>query len=583
MLYPLSYVGSSCDCRKLSACGFGGCGYRGLMGRRWVESGGVRLAVYEDGPLDGVPLVLVHGYPDNASVWDGVVPELLGRGFRVVRYDVRGAGESGEPSSREGYVIGRLVEDLAAVVRSVGDRPVHLVAHDWGSIQAWAAVGDPSLRSLFASYTSISGPDLDHVGAWMRSARKGRVLRQLVHSWYIGAFQVPLVPELVWRVPWLRRRFHASYRDARNGVELYRANMVGRLSRPGARRTSIPVQQLALGQDPFVTPSILEAADPWCDRLWRRPVAAGHWAVRDKPEVTARLISEFVEHLDGAPASRELARAVVGEARPALGGRLALVTGAGSGIGRATALLLAEHGAEVLCVDIDFEAAARTAGEANGSAFQLDVADGVATAKLAEHVLAEHGVPDLVMANAGIAVSGSFLDTSIEDWQRVLDVNVWGVIHTLRAFLPPLVARGEGGNIVITASAAGFLPLPSLPAYGTTKAAVLMLAQCLAGELAGDGIGVSAICPGFVHTNITSTARFAGLSADDEKAQQARATELYRRRGFGPEKVASEIVAAVLDNRTVVPVTPEAKAGAVLNRVSPAVARAILRAIDRQV
>jgi short-subunit dehydrogenase len=186
------------------------------------------------------------------------------------------------------------------------------------------------------------------------------------------------------------------------------------------------------------------------------------------------------------------------------------------------------------------------------------------------------------MANAGVGVSGSFLDTSVEDWQRVLDVNLWGVIHTLRAFLPPLVDRGEGGNVVITASAAGFLPMPSLSAYGTTKAGVLMLAQCLSGELAGDGIAVSAICPGFVHTNITSTARFAGLSADEERAQQARATELYRRRGFGPEKVAAAVVAAVRDNRTVVPVTPEAKVGAVANRVSPAMTRAVLSAFSRR-
>ncbi len=578
MLYPLSYVGSSCDCRKLSACGFGGCDYRGLMGRRWVESGGVRLAVYEDGPADGVPVVLVHGYPDNASVWDGVTAELASR-FRVVRYDVRGAGESGKPGSREGYLIPRLVEDLVAVVRAVSDRPVHLVAHDWGSIQAWAAVSDPEVSGLFASYTSISGPDLDHVGAWMRSAPKSRVLRQLLHSWYIGAFQVPLVPELVWRLPALRRKFRASYRDARNGVELYRANMVGRLSRPGSRRTSVPVQQLALTQDPFVTTSILEAADPWCEQLWRRPVVGGHWLVRDKPVVAARMIVEFVDHVAGGVAPRELARAAVGAEQT---GRLALVTGAGSGIGRATALALGADGIDVLCVDIDFEAAAQTAEEVGGAAFQLDVTDAAATQRLADHVLAEHGVPDLVMANAGVAVAGSFLDTSLEDWQRVFDVNVWGVIHTLRSFLPPLVERGEGGHLVITASAAGFLPLPSLPAYGTTKAGVLMLAQCLAGELAADGIGVSAICPGFVHTNITSSARFAGLSAEEERAQQARTTELYRRRGFGPEKVAAAVVAAVRENKTVVPVTAEAKVGALANRLSPAATRAVLAALGRR-
>jgi NAD(P)-dependent dehydrogenase (short-subunit alcohol dehydrogenase family) len=162
-----------------------------------------------------------------------------------------------------------------------------------------------------------------------------------------------------------------------------------------------------------------------------------------------------------------------------MSGQLALVTGAGSGIGRATAVALAAQGADLLCVDIDFDAAKRTAADVGGSAFQLDVSDGEATRQLADHILVEHGVPDLVMANAGIAVAGSFLDTSEEDWRRVLDVNLWGVINTLRSFLPSLVERGEGGHVVVTASAAGFLPMPSLPAYGTTKAAVLMLSQSL--------------------------------------------------------------------------------------------------------
>jgi NAD(P)-dependent dehydrogenase (short-subunit alcohol dehydrogenase family)/pimeloyl-ACP methyl ester carboxylesterase len=578
VLYPLSYVGSSCDCRKLSACGFGAGGYRGVMGRRWVEVGGVRLAVYEDGPVDGPTVLLVHGYPDNASVWDGVVGLLAGR-FRVVRYDVRGCGESGEPVGLDGYRIEWLVGDLVAVVSAIGAAPVHLVAHDWGSIQAWAGVA--AHPHLFASYTSVSGPDLGHVGLWMRRARWRDVARQLVHSWYIGAFQVPLVPELVWRVPFLRRRFHASYRDARNGVSLYRANMFGRLSRPGATRIAVPVQQLALTRDPFVTPSILEAADPWCERLWRRPLAAGHWGVRERASVVARMVREFVDHLDGADASRELGRARVGVARRPMGGQLALVTGAGSGIGRATALALGAQGADVLCVDIDLAAAERTAGELDGGvAFQLDVADGGETQRLAERVVALHGVPDLVMANAGIAVAGSFLDTSEEDWRRILDVNLWGVINTLRSFVPAMVARGEGGQVVVTASAAGFLPAPSLPAYGATKAAVLMLAQSLAGELSADGIGVSAICPGFVHTNITATTRFAGASPGEERERRTRATELYRRRGFGPEKVAAAVVAAVRNKRVVVPVTPEAKIGALAARLAPETTRALLGWLD---
>lgn len=536
----------------------------------------MRLAVYEGGVLGGPTVVLVHGYPDNASVWDGVVA-LLEERFHVVRYDVRGCGESGEPSSgRDGYRISVLVDDLVEVVRAVSSGPVHLVAHDWGSIQAWTAVAGH--QELFSSYTSISGPDLDHIRAWMRRGRVRDVIRQVAHSWYIGLFQVPVVPELVWRLPLLRRRFQARYRDARNGLQLYRANMFGG-GRTEARRVSVPVQQLALTRDPYVTPAILTAADPWCEHLWRRPVGAEHWAVRRRPATIARLVCEFIDHLGGTAAPRELERAKVGP-RAAMEGQLALVTGAGSGIGRATAVALAEQGADVVCVDIDLASAERTAGDVKGVAFQLDVADSTATQRLAERVLREVGVPDLVMANAGIAVAGSFLDTSADDWRRIIDINLFGVVNTLRAFVPPLVQRGEGGHVVVTASAAGFLPTPSLPAYSTTKAGVLMLAQCLAGELAPDGIGVSAICPGFVHTNITSTTTFAGLSSEEEQERRARATEMYRRRGFGPEKVAAEVVAAIRDKRVVVPVTAEAKVGALATRFAPGTTRALVGWID---
>lgn len=578
MLYPLSYVGSLLTVGSLAHAVLGVAATVGLMGRRWVVAGGVRLAVYEDGLPGGPLVVLVHGYPDNASVWDGVVA-LLGERFRVVRYDVRGCGESGAPPRLDGYRMDVLVGDLVSVVEGVGGGgPVHLVAHDWGSIQGWAAVA--ARPELFSSFTSISGPDLDHVGDWVRRGRWRDVFRQGLHSWYILGFQVPFLPEVVWRVPALRRRFHARYRDARNGLALYRANMVRRVSRPGPRKILTPVQQVALTRDPFVTSALLSSADRWCERLWRRSVAGEHWAVRHRPAVVARVVAEFIDHLGGAVASRELARARVGGVSGELSGQLALVTGAGSGIGRATALELRALGVDVLCVDVDFDAASRTAAEVGGSAFQLDVADSAGMQRLAEHVLVEHGVPDIVMANAGIAVSGGFLDTSEEDWRRVLDVNLWGVVNTLRAFVPSLVERGEGGHVVVTSSASGFLPVPSLPAYGATKAAVLMLAQCLAGEVARDGVGVSAICPGFVHTNITATARFAGATPDEEVERRVLATEMYRRRGFGPEKVAAEVVAALRDKRVVVPVTPEAKVGALAHRLAPGATRALLGWLD---
>lgn len=553
--------------------------------RHWVDSGGLRLAVYEEGEPDAPTVLLVHGYPDNAAIWDGVAGLLRNR-FHVVRFDLRGHGESDAPRGRDGYRMEHLVEDLVAVVAATSpNAPVHLVAHDWGSILSWPAVTDHA--RLFASFTSISGPSLDHVGAWMRRpGHLGKTARQVGHSWYMAAFQVPFLPELVWRARPLRAKFHASYRDASNGVQLYRANMMP-THRTRPRPVEVPVLQIALTKDPYCTLDLLEAADPWCARLWRRRLAAEHWAPRTNPTEVARMVTELIDHLDGRPASRELARARVGGDRRSMDGRLVLVTGAGSGIGRSTALAFAEAGADVLCVDIDFDTAEGTAERvaAHGSAglaYQLDVADGAATHKLAEQVITEHGVPDVVMANAGIGVQGSFLDTSEEDWQRVLGVNLWGVVHTLRSFLPAMVERGEGGHVVITASMAGYFATPGLPAYSTTKAGVLMLAQCLEGELREAGIGVSAICPGVVHTNITRTARFAGATPEEESARRERATRAYRRRGYGPDRVAAAVVKAVRDNRLVAPVTPEARLMALTNRLSPNLTRAVGRLIDRQ-
>ncbi|HKN97544.1 MAG TPA: SDR family NAD(P)-dependent oxidoreductase, partial [Pseudonocardiaceae bacterium] len=187
--------------------------------------------------------------------------------------------------------------------------------------------------------------------------------------------------------------------------------------------------------------------------------------------------------------------------------------------------------------------------------------------------IAEHGVPDVVMANAGIGMSGGFLDTGEDDWRRVIDVNLLGVVHTLRAFASHLVERGRGGHLVVTASAAAFTPWPSLTAYAATKAAVLSLAQSLRTELAPHGIGVTAVCPGLVATNIASTARFVGQDEATERERRAAADAAFRRRNYGPDRVAKAVLKAVTDNRAVVPVTPEAHLAAAGSRMSPALVR----------
>jgi NAD(P)-dependent dehydrogenase (short-subunit alcohol dehydrogenase family)/pimeloyl-ACP methyl ester carboxylesterase len=554
-----------------------------------VTGDGVRLAVTEQGDPNARTIVLVHGYPDNSSMWDPVA-ELLASSFHVVRYDVRGTGESDAPAGREGYGLEHLAADLAAVVRATSrGRPVHVVAHDWGSVQSWHAVTDPALAPLFASYTSISGPCLDHVSDWMRRrARRlqlARLLRQLSHSAYIGFFQMPRVPELVLRVPGALKVFHAQARDARNGLELYRANMLNRVG--GAhepRKTDVPVQQIALSRDPFVLPMLLDAADPFCSRLWRRELPAGHWATRSHPRQVVEYVTEFIEHVEGAPAGRGLRGAVISGDAGRFAGKLVLITGAGSGIGRASALAFAAAGADVVAADIDEESAEETVRlvrkhSVDGYAYSVDVADSAAVRKLAESVRDEHGVPDIVLANAGIGMAGPFLDTSEDDWRRVLDVNLWGVIHTLRTFGDQLVERGRGGHLVVTASAAAFTPWPALSAYATTKAAVLSLAQSLRTELAPRHIGVSAICPGLVATNITQTTRFVGQDAETERRSRERTTRAYARRDFGPDRVATAILDAVEHNRAVVPVTAEGRLAAIGSRVSPALVRGFGRLV----
>lgn len=535
-----------------------------------VQGDGLRLWVTREGDPGAPTVLLVHGYPDNSSMWDGVAERLAGR-FHVVRYDVRGCGRSEAPVDRSGYRLEHLAADLAAVARVASPgRPVHLVGHDWGSVQSWHAVTDPRYTDLFASYTSISGPCLDHVDYWLRRnllrLRLGRVLRQLTHSWYIGFFQLPMVPELAWRTS-LRHRFSADERDAVNGIELYRANMVGgRLRSP--RRTDVPVQQLALTRDPFVLPPLLTAADPWCTHLYRRTLPLGHWAPRTHPDTVAAHVTEFIER----PDSRQLRRARV-RAERRFDGHLVVVTGAGSGIGRAAALAFADGGADVIATDVDPDTAAATARDAGGHSYPLDVSDSAAVQRVAAEIIATHGVPDVVLANAGIGLAGGFLDTSEADWRRVVDVNLLGVVHTLRAFAPALVDRADGGHLVITASAAAFTPWPALTAYAATKAALVSLAQSMRTELAPHGIGVTAICPGLVATNIIDSTRFAGQDEAAERRSRESVNALYRRRDYRPERVATAILGAVAANRAVVPVTPEAHLAALGSRLSPTAVR----------
>ncbi|MET9871668.1 SDR family oxidoreductase, partial [Streptomyces sp. NPDC006386] len=340
-----------------------------------------------------------------------------------------------------------------------------------------------------------------------------------------------------------------------------------------------PVQLVTPLGDRFLSERLHDDLEQWVPQLTRRTVQAGHWIPRTRPDQLAAWITEFVTSVED-----DRPRPAAGDRHAErFGGQLVLVTGAGSGIGRATALAFAEAGARVVAVDRNAEAAARTAessrlaGAPAAWAETADVSDEQAMERLAAKVGAEYGVVDVLVNNAGIGLSGSFFDTTPEDWKKVLDINLWGVIHGCRLFGRRMAERGQGGHIVNVASAAAYQPSRALPAYSTSKAAVLMLSECLRAELAGQGIGVTAVCPGFVNTAITSTAHFAGVDAEEEKRLQRRVARIYGLRNYPPEKVATAILRAVARNEAVVPVTPEARGARVLSRFAPGLLRWIAR------
>jgi short-subunit dehydrogenase/pimeloyl-ACP methyl ester carboxylesterase len=574
---------------------------------------GVTLAVHRYGEIDPArPTILaIHGFPDNHHVWDGVA-EHLGARYNFVAYDVRGAGESSRPAKRSGYAFAQLVADIGVVIDSLGVPQVHLLGHDWGSIQAWPAVTNESeaVAGKVGSFTSISGPHLKYAGTFMRSARTPRtaaqVARQLMASTYIGFFLCPGVPELAFRarvgvkvVEALgrigssstrsqRRETMRSVTDYLNGLNLYRANMPAPLLAPGAQlpKTAVAVQVLVPRRDVFVTPALQRFTGAVPDGGRVVPIEGGHWVVTSRPDVIARLTAEWVDrNIDGG--SGVSATEEPGGRRE-VRGKLALVTGAGAGIGRATAVELSRRGArKVLVVDRDLAAATETADAlraacTDAAVYQVDVSDDAAINDLAAQVRNEHGVVDILVNNAGIGMAGRFLETSAANWEKIMGVNVGGVISGSRAFGAQMVERGEGGSIINVASAAAYLPSKSMVAYSTTKAAVLALSESLRADFADEGITVTAVCPGFVNTNIAKSTVYAGMTTEQQDRARQKADAAYKRRNFTPEATAKAIVKAIESGPAVVPVAAESRIGYAMRRISPSALRLLARFDIRQ-
>jgi butyryl-CoA dehydrogenase len=263
----------------------------------------------------------------------------------------------------------------------------------------------------------------------------------------------------------------------------------------------------------------------------------------------------------------------------AFDGRVAAVTGAASGIGRALALELTRRGARLALCDVDDDGLAETrrqceAAGATVTARAVDVADRQAVHEWADAVVADHGVVNLVVNNAGVALAATVEAMSYEDLEWLLGVNFWGVVHGTKAFLPHLKASGEG-HIVNVSSVFGLVSVPTQAAYNAAKFAVRGFTDTLRMELELDGSGVSAttVHPGGIRTNIARSARIdpgvASLAGGDRAARDG----FDRVAMTSPERAARRILDAVARDRRRVLVGPDAFVIDLLARLPAAVAQ----------
>jgi len=280
---------------------------------QWVAtSDQQRLAVRTFGDISKPALVLVHGYPDHQEVWKNVIVYLPD--YFIVTYDVRGAGDSSIPKYSRDYRLERLSMDLEEVVNAVLPRQsFHLVAHDWGSIQSWESVTDPRFEGRILSFTTISGPCLDHAAFWMRNQFKqnrSRFFKQLSKSWYIAMFQLPWLAPTAWNFfnpeRWgkIIRELEGKeglplnqniVKDGKYGVGLYRANFIPRLLKPRERYAICPVQAIVLKRDNFVSPQLVDEMPKWVQTFSRVELDANHWAILSQPKLIAESIREFTQ------------------------------------------------------------------------------------------------------------------------------------------------------------------------------------------------------------------------------------------------------------------------------------------------
>ncbi len=237
-----------------------------------------------------------------------------------------------------------------------------------------------------------------------------------------------------------------------------------------------------------------------------------------------------------------------------LQGKKVLVTGAASGIGRATANLLATHGAELVLTDINAEQLDAVAQHVTALGAKViasrafDVSDYDAVTAFGEEVHGLVGSLDVVMNIAGISVWGTVENLTHEQWRKTVDVNLMGPIHVIETFVPPMVAAGRGGQLVNVSSTAGLIALPWHAAYSAAKFGLVGVSEVLRYDLRRHGIGVSVVVPGAVDTGLVKTVEINGVDRTNPKVDKG--IDAFPK--VSPEKAAQAIIDGVLRNRFIV-------------------------------
>jgi NAD(P)-dependent dehydrogenase (short-subunit alcohol dehydrogenase family) len=268
-----------------------------------------------------------------------------------------------------------------------------------------------------------------------------------------------------------------------------------------------------------------------------------------------------------------------------LNDRRVFITGAASGIGRATAIAAAAQGAEVFLTDINDTQLAQTAAEIEkaggrvGYAQAADIANYEQVKAMAEQIHAAAGSMDVIMNVAGIAIWGTVENLEHRQWRSTIDINLMGPVHVLESFVPAMVAAGRGGHIVNVSSAAGLIGIPWHAAYSASKFGLRGISEVLRFDLRQHGIGISVICPGAVDTGLTETIEIAGVDTSGAKFQRLRAR--FRRHAITPDAAAAIILRGVRRNRYLVYTSWDIRAIHEIQNKFPPLYVLIMRIVNR--